>query len=479
VKRFCFYILILTLVAGVALPVQAANRRGTEAAFNTWNVDQWGNITPSPHGYLPVASVPVPPAPQDLFFDEVNREIYLLTANQILVLDTDGTFLRYVTLTYNGVVYPTQRLTGIFVTRDGYIYLTDFDGGEIIKAARNGEIQRIFGEPVSDLIVPGTLFRPSKIVVDNFGRMYVQVFGVFEGIFSLSAEGEFINFFGANHVEMTFLRVLQQMWRRVLTLDQRRAMAAFVPIEYSNLFIDHEGFIFATVTTFVVDGSPAATPIGGMGGNTQLVRKLNPMGINVLPPQQTVLNNANFADVTVDRYGVITLIDRHWGYVFQTDESGRLLFAFGGLGGHLGMFSRPVAIIEVDENLWVLDEGKRNITIFEITEFGRNVHSAMRMHNEGRYVEGIDYWNRVIRYNANYLLAYQGLGRAYFQLEDFSTAMQYFRLAGDRAGYSDAFSEQSLIFMRANFGWVFLGIMMLTIAAMTRKVMKRRRRANP
>ena len=442
-----------------------ATDRPVEAPYSTWNLDQWSNIVPSPHGYLPTMTIDVPAGAQDLFYDQVNSEIYLLLSNRIMIFDPAGYHLRDVELTKGGTPYEIQHMTGIFVTRDGIIYITDFEAGEIIKAKGCGEIIRIFGAPQSDLIVPGTLFRPSKIVVDNFGRMFVQVFGVFEGIYSLTADGEFINFFGANHVEMTFGMVVQQMWRRILTLEQRRAMAAFIPIEYSNLFIDQYGFIYATVTTGMTVASP------------NMVRKLNPMGINVLPPQMIILFNANYADINVDHYGVMTMIDQQWGYVIQTDGYGRLMFAFGGLGGHLGMFSRPIAIVEAQENLWVLDEGKRSITIFEITEFGRNVHAAMRLHNEGRYLEGIEYWYRVIRYNANYLLAYQGLGRAYFQLEDFRQSMHYFRLAGDRPGYSDAFSEQSLIFMRANFGWFFLGAMVLAVAGMVRKIVKRRRNA--
>ena len=460
-KIFVFCAALIIFFSDTALAVN----RPREAAYNTWNLDQWNNVVPSPNGYLPLKNILISAGGQDLFFDAPNNEIYLLTQREIIILDANGNLLRNLELTLNGAPYQTQQLSGIFVSRDGVIYITDFEAGEIIMANRNGEIINIFGEPKSEMIVPGTLFRPSKIVVDNFGRMFVQVFGVFEGIYSLTADGEFINFFGANHVEMTLARAVQQIWRRILTIEQRRAMQAFVPVEYSNLFIDDDGFVYATVTT----GLTAANP--------QMLRKLNPLGVNVLPPQTNFLANASFADVTVDAYGVATMIDRQFGFIWQSDQNGRLMFAFGGLGNHLGLFSRPNAIIQVGENLWVLDELKRSVTIFEITEFGRNVHTAMRLHNEGRYLDGVEAWEEVIRQNANYLLAYQGLGRAYFQLEDYQRAMYYFRLAGDREGYSDAFSENSLLFMRANFGWFFLGVLGLTIALLLRTRAKTKRRA--
>ena len=453
-RRIIFIILCLFLLT--ITPVFAVNRPG-EAPFNTWNFDQWNTRIPSPHGYIPSKAIAVEGRPQDLFIH--NNEVYLLTSNNIFVYDTNGIRIRQIELSLNDVTYETQLLTGIFVNND-FMYITDFDAGEIIKADLNGDIIRIFGEPQSDFISPGTLFRPSKIVVDDFERIFVQVFGVFEGIYSLTSDGEFINFFGANHVDMTLTGAIQQLWRRILTLEQRRAMAAFVPIEYSNLFIDTNGFIFATVTT------------GMSPNNPNMIRQLNPLGVNVLPPQTVHLANASFADITVDSYGVMTVIDQQWGMIIQTDRNGRLMFGFGGLGNQLGLFSRPIAIIEVNGNLWVLDELKRNITIFEITEFGQNVHAAMRLHNEGRYLEGIDIWNQVIRYNANYLLAYQGLGLAYFQLEDFSRARNYFRLAGDRTGYSEAFSELSLLFMRENFGWFFLGAM----AILTMFIIKNRKK---
>ncbi len=83
-------------------------------------------------------------------------------------------------------------------------------------------------------------------------------------------------------------------------------------------------------------------------------------------------------------------------------------------------------------------------------------------------------WERVLRDDANYLLGYTGLGKAYYQLEDYERSMEYFRLAGDRQGYSDAFSEQSLITMRANFGWLFGGAVLLFAALVARKQWRKR-----
>jgi hypothetical protein len=71
-------------------------------------------------------------------------------------------------------------------------------------------------------------------------------------------------------------------------------------------------------------------------------------------------------------------------------------------------------------------------------------------------------------------LAYAGLGKAYYQLEDYEQSMYYFKLAGDRQGYSDAFSEQSLDYMRSNFKWFVLVVLFLAAGLIARKVLPRR-----
>jgi hypothetical protein len=98
----------------------------------------------------------------------------------------------------------------------------------------------------------------------------------------------------------------------------------------------------------------------------------------------------------------------------------------------------------------------------------------MKLYNEGRYNEDIEPWENVIRADANYLLAYVGLGKAYYQLGDYEQSMYYFKLAGDRQGYSDAFSEQSLIYMRSNFGRFVLIVLLLAAALIARKILSPR-----
>jgi tetratricopeptide (TPR) repeat protein len=451
----------------------------TETPYNTYNVDRWGNAVPSPNGYLPVRAVTGFDDPQDLFYDEPRGEIYIASGGIISVLNGNCEVLRRLEFTLDGTIYTLQKPTGIYVSPGGTIYICDFDGGAVIKADLDGVIEEIFYEPKSELIARTGNYRPNKIVVDSYGRMYVQVFGVFEGIYCLSKDGAFINFFGANRVQMTFRRYAIQMWNRLKTKEQRRNSQNFVPIEYSNLFIDDANFIYASVTTttdvMLSSGIRDIAQDIYRANASELVRKLNPLGVNVLPKtEMNWFQDAAFSSLTVDRDGVMTMVDTVLGVIYQCDKNGKLMFAFGGLGGQLGLFQRPVSVIGVGDALWVLDNSKRNITIFELTEFGREVHYAMKLYNEGKYNENIGHWENVIRTDINYLLAYVGLGKAYYQIEDYKQSMYYFKLAGDRQGYSDAFSEQSLIYMRSHFKWFVLAVLFLAAFFIARKALPRR-----
>lgn len=50
--------------------------------------------------------------------------------------------------------------------------------------------------------------------------------------------------------------------------------------------------------------------------------------------------------------------------------------------------------------------------MFEPTEFGKQVNLAVRHHYRGEDAEAERYWERVLQLNANYDIAYIGIGKA-------------------------------------------------------------------
>ena len=149
---------------------------------------------------------------------------------------------------------------------------------------------------------------------------------------------------------------------------------------------------------------------------------------------------------------------------------------FGGIGQQLGLFQKPSSIAEINGNLYVLDAEKNTITEFVLTDFGREIREAITLYNQGQYVESIEPWKQVVRHNSNYLSGYTGLGKAYYQLGEYETAMYYFNLAGDRQNYSLAFKEQSLIVMRDAFPYVASALIVLVIGGLILgRILKKRK----
>ena len=467
-KFFATIISAMAVAASVfaANPVFASTAGVGEVPYKSYNFDRWRNAVPAPNGYLPVGDIRGSNLgigdflrPADLFYHRGSGEIYIVDTgnNRIVVLDGGFALIRVIDIfTYNGGEYELANPTGIYITPDETMYICDQDNGVLVVSGKYGDIIRLIGLPEHNMIIKDAdfTFRPSKVVVDQYGKIYIQALGFFEGLLSLTPEGEFISFFGANHVEMTWRLRMNQLWNIIRTRDQREAAESAVPIEYSSLFIDADNFIYATVVTVVEDAGPGAN----------YITRLNPLGVNLLrntPMPWLWQSYASLSDVTVDDNGVMTMLCTINGIIYQTDRRGNLMFAFGGRGHQLGLFRNPTAIMEVGTSLLVADAAKNNVTMFERTEFGALVHNAMELFNDGRYQENIEPWLQVTRSDANYLLAYTGLGRAYYQLEDYAQAMGYFRLANDREGYAAAYREYGAIRVRANFGWIFTAILLI------------------
>ena len=454
-------IIVLILGIGCITPAayaSASESIGHEVPYQTYTYDKWGNATPAPNGYLPDKTIRGTTMgigdfadPQDMFYCEARHEIYIVdTGNKrIAVTDEEFSLLRVIDeLEWQGEAYPLQKPTGIFVTAEGTIYIADQANGEVIICGQDGVIQSKYGKPESNLIDANMEYKPSKVVADENGKIYIQSVGVYQGLIYLRPDGTFVKYFGANQVEMTFKRIMMKFWKTILSDKASSNMQSFKPIEYGNIYIAESGFIYAVA---------AASE-----NNSKMIVELNPLGVDINTLKKPVwYQNATFTDITVDEEGIITVLDAKTGRIYQSDNNGQLMFAFGGIGEQLGLFKLPSSIIEVGDRLYVLDADKRSITRFSLTSFGEKVRTAISLYNRGLYEESIEPWEEVIRQNSNYLLAYTGVGRAWYQLENYKVSMSYYKLANDRTNYSSAYKEYSLEVMRSNFGLVIAAILVV------------------
>lgn len=466
-------IAILLLSALLFVPA-AAFAEDSEVPYQTYTYDKWGNPTPTPNAYLPTRSIGGAQlgcgnfnGAQDLFYNEALHELYIVDSGnaRVLVLGEDFTLKREITEFANpdGEAFVFSNPQGVFVQDDGRIYLCDMGRQQVAEADREGNLIRILPTPESPLMPANFNYLPTKVVVDANDRIYILSRGIYQGLIYLEPDGTFIKFFGANEVEMTLMRRIQKLWKSILSDAAAASMQSFNPIEYSNMYLSAEGFIYATAA--------------GSENGARVLTRLNPMGINTLAwsgGSETLL----YSDVC-ERDNIITLLDTNGGHIIQTtNERSGMQITFGGLGQQLGLFQKPVSIAEMNGNLYVLDAEKNTVTEFELTDFGREIHEAISLYNQGLYVESITPWQKVIRHNSNYLPGYTGLGKAYYQLKDYKTAMYYFKLAGDRQNYSLAYKEYSLGVMRDAFPYVASGLIVLTVGLLILgRILKKRKEA--
>jgi len=182
-----------------------------------------------------------------------------------------------------------------------------------------------------------------------------------------------------------------------------------------------------------------------------------------------------FADICVDSEGIVTVIERLNGKVYQYDQDGRMLVAFGGTGQRTGTFTRTAAI-DVDSagRLWILDRISCNIQVFEPTEFIQLVHAATSAYNDGDYTTSYDLWRRVLAIDENYDLAHVGIARAYYKQGEYKLAMEECELVGDRDTYTMAFDEYKYVVLRQYFVLiVFLAVVIIAAVIILFSVFKK------
>jgi sugar lactone lactonase YvrE len=397
--------------------------------------------------------------------------------NRIIHMDANKKILKVIAPEEGEGKLNTPK--GVYTTDDGQSYVADTGNGRVVQFDASGNFIRDFKKPDSPLLDSGFTFSPSKVVYDKRGYLFVVSEGAHQGLVQLRPDGSFAGFFGANHVDFSLTRLLV---RYIATKEQREQLASVRPPEFSNLFLDNEGFIYTT--TFGIRSNQIKR-LSAVGVDILNISESKRYGDLYMPIQKWSTLYEAFVDVSVDRNGVITALDQTTGKAYQYDQLGNLLFIFGGLGIQDGLFMTPASIGQTsDGTIYIVDKTRNRIDRFRTTPFADKVHEAVKLYVDGKYEEASKPWHEVIRMNSNYDLAYKSIGKALYRAEKYEEAMVYFHAAKDRAGYSEAYLEYRKIFLRKHFDVIFGGI--IAIYILFKAVMfwiKRRRKlaklANP
>ncbi len=388
--------------------------------------------------------------PSDIYIDKEGL-IYVADTgnNRIVCMNDNGEVIRI--LGQGKDVGSLKRPNGVFVDDNGVIYVADTDNHRIAVFNNDGSFMMEFKNISNEYLPADYSFIPLKLSVDKRGFVFTVTRGGFYGLTQINPNGEFESIFGGNKVELDWLQTLK---RFIYTKEQLSRELIKLPGLISNVHIESDSFIYVC-SEKVEEGQ---------------LKKLNIGGKDVFENRKFKIGKGknditSFTDVVVDKNGFITCIDNYSGAICQYDQNGELMLAFGATKQEkprLGVFMNPISIaINPEGNLYVLDSKTGFLHAFRLTEFGSLVQKATKLYNEGQHVESEEPWRRILELNPFYYRAHSGLGKIYMREGKWKEAMEEFKYARDKEGYSDAFWQLRLEWMQKNFTFIASGLLVL------------------
>lgn len=359
-------------------------------------------------------------SPEGVFVHEKNQEIYIADtgAYRIIILDSEN-------YTYKRTIERPENMTGV------------------------------------------TEFKPSKIAVDNADRIYVVVQSSYEGIIELNEDGSFSRYFGVNP---PVVNLVDYFWKSIATDEQKEQMSKTFAPAFNNVTVDGEGFIMAVTYD---------------SASRDMVFRFNSSGKNVLRQQGNTPvigdimfmfgESSQFVDIAVTEYGTYALVDRRKGRIFLYNFDGEMLNAFGTIGNIKGSFKIPSGIAWLGDKLVVSDKGLKCAYILAPTDFGKVILKASEKYYYGQWDEALELFREALKYNANYEIAYTGIGKNYLMKDDYETAMYYFKMGNNRTFYSKAYNGYRSEVLEDNFG-IVMAIFVIFIGAIVHSELRYHRR---
>ena len=481
-KLFNLFLLILTLFVFNSLYAEPTNY--------TYNYDFWNEQVASPDAYRVSAYILGTTLgvghfrdPQGLFIRD-NR-IYICDSgnNRIIKVEVQENGEHVVVANVSSVIidgvesrfnYPMD----VFENRDGKIFIADTNNNRVLILDKEWNFINVIYKPDDDSlrnlddgeISEFTDFLPFKLVVDFANRIFVQARNINKGLMEFVRtrqreeqeehieSWEFAGFMGANKVNVN---IIDYIWKLISTQAQRDRMQLFIPTEYTNVALDRDGFIYVTNATGQID---PVRRLNAMGQDI-LIRNgyEDPVGDLVYGTAANIRGPSRFIDVVAFDNDSYACFDRNRGRIFMYDFQGNLLYAFGGVGNREGLFIMPVALDRMGYSLYALDSRSAAITRFDLTDYGTLINKALEEYRAGRYESSAEEWEKVLKMNGNYDLAYIGIGRAALRQGDYLKAMRYYKLKHYREGYGKAFQLYRKIWMEENLWWILivLGVVIL------------------
>jgi tetratricopeptide (TPR) repeat protein len=380
-------------------------------------------------------------SPQDIVIDAANQLYIADTGNsRVIVYDMENNEARLIG--ENLLDQPT----GVAVDAQGRVYVADFGTKASYQFTEQENaaytLTTTYEKPLNTpFFSEEDPYDPVKITVDKGQNVYVLLAGNINGLGQYKNNGEFFGFFGGNRIPNTIENTIRSI---LFDEQQRRDWFQMVPKPVYNVSVDEAGLILTT--TKAEDG----------------YLKLNIANV--------VYNQADWGfpsveDLAVGPYNNVFTITSD-GYIVEYDPSGNVLFIFSGpdVLGQKGLFKAPTGIaIDNANHLYVVDKTTNALQIFVPTYFADLVHEAIDLYFDGQYALALEPWQEVLRMNRLFDLANQGLGDAYFALGNYEAALDYYRIARDQEGYSNAYWEVRNDFLLSAGSVLVWGLLFLVL----------------
>ena len=446
------------------------------AVYYSYSYNAEGETTPSPEGALPSGifygselEIGNFSSPSDIFISADRIYIADTKNNRIVVADTEFKSAESINSFYRaGKLETFSGPSGICVANNA-LYIADTGNSRIVKLSLEGEFLLEITAPEDESLPEDFTFKPVKLAADSYGRIFVISEGYNMGLMQFDENNVYLKSVGAPKVSLS---IAEQIWRKFSTKEQQERTQSFVPTEYSNLCIDEEGFIYVTNESASKD--------------IKAVRKLNANGTDVLNEENeffgdnisdgiTYTGASAIVDLCEMEGGNYAILDRKRSRVFVYNKESEMLYAFSGPGTYSGGLSVAAAMAYDDGKFYICDTGKNAVCVFTLSAYGRLFSEIAEARADIDFDREAELWNEIIARNVNCTLAMRGLGDAAYKNRDMRLAMTYYKQAGARKEYSNAYSYIRREWIENNVVVILSGIVILCagIVALSRLYRKR------
>lgn len=469
-------LLLIVLVFAQTLPTFALQSEVPYDSYTYWESDSFTAISAKasyePETVLTAARLGIESFTEinDVCTDKTGN-IYVLDgkSSRIVILNSDYTVKKIISeVTSETEKFKFENAKGLFVDTKGKIYIADTEHERVILCNENGDYLGIITLPDSKLIPDGFNYRPIKIAVDSNDYVYVLSDGSYHGAILYSPKGEFFGFYGANSVEASVMKVIENLWEKLTSTNEKRAgQTSSLPYQFTDLYVDNMDFIY-TATGKIPKISQKAQ-----------IKRLSPGGKNVLASSEVVFGDKtaemvngetrvqNVAGLSVDSNGFIYCYDASNGKIFIYDSECYMITAFGGSGegNQNGTFKQisAIDILEDGKKIVVADSFKLTLTVFGETEYGAKIKTARKLTIDGDYASSKPLWQEIHKADQNCQLAYIGLAKAELSEKNYEVAARYAKAGLDKELYSKAFNYNRKAFLKENFDVIMI-IVLLSVA---------------